>query len=206
VLPSWDLDAAINAADTLKVRVQVVSVTAPGPAIAGPTEEGRQLARACNDEVAQLASKRPSRFAFFGSLPDWNDVEGTLAEIDYIFGTLKAPGVIAMTTYGPSLLGDAKFKPIWEKLDSYAAIVFIHPGAVNIVPKLVAGSLPQPIVDYPQATTRTAADLVLTRTLTENSKFKVILSHAGGTLPWLSDRIGVGSMAAGANQMAPAKM
>lgn len=71
-------------------------------------------------------------------------------------------------------------------------------------PKLIAGTLPQPIVDYPQATTRTAVDLILTRTFTADSKFKVILSHAGGTTPWLADRISVGSMAAGANFMPPA--
>lgn len=30
------------------------------------------------------------------------------------------------------LLGDAKFKPIWEKLDAYEAVVFVHPAAVYV--------------------------------------------------------------------------
>ncbi|KLT46322.1 amidohydrolase family protein [Cutaneotrichosporon oleaginosum] len=188
-MPAWSLDAALNASSQLGVRVSVVSVTSPGPSIAGAGEEGRALARACNDECVALAHQAPGKIALFGSLPDWNDVEGTLAEIDYVMRDLRCPGVVAMTTYGGLFLGNPKFKPIWARLERYKAIVFIHPAAVDVTPRLIAEKLPQPIVDYPQATTRTASDLVLTRTFTKHSKFKVILSHAGGTLPWLADRM-----------------
>ncbi|BEI85805.1 hypothetical protein CcaverHIS002_0600920 [Cutaneotrichosporon cavernicola] len=189
VIPAWSLDAALNAATQLGVGVSVMSVTSPGPSIAGPGPQGRVLARACNGESVALARLAPGKIALFGSLPDWNDVDGTLTEIDYVMRDLCCPGVVVMTTYGGLLLGNPKFKPIWERLEQYQAIVFIHPAAVDVIPRLIAEKLPQPIVDYPQATTRTAADLVLTRTFTKDSKFKVILSHAGGTLPWLADRL-----------------
>ncbi len=45
------------------------------------------------------------------------------------------------------------------------------------------------MIDYPLATTRTAIDLVLTKTLAKNPDVKVILSHAGGALPFLADRV-----------------
>lgn len=38
-------------------------------------------------------------------------------------------------------------------------------------------------------TTRTAVDLVLTKTFASHSNVKVILSHGGGTLPYLADRV-----------------
>lgn len=82
------------------MRVSVVSVTSPGPAIAGVGAEGRKLARACNDECVDIARRAKGRLALFGSLPDWNDVQGTLEEIDYVMRELRCPGVVVMTTYG----------------------------------------------------------------------------------------------------------
>lgn len=44
-------------------------------------------------------------------------------------------------------------------------------------------------MDYPLATTRTAVDLVITKTLATHLNVKIILSHAGGTLPFLAERV-----------------
>ena len=94
------------------------------------------------------------------------------------------------------LIGDDAFKPIWDKLDWYAAVVFVHPTAVDITPKRIM-TMPQPVIDYPQATTRAAASLIVSRTITAERKFKIILSHAGGTTPFLIDRLGFGGVTAG---------
>lgn len=57
------------------------------------------------------------------------------------------------------------------------------------IPERIASFVPQGIVDFPQQTTRTAVDLVFTGTLRAHPNVKPILSHSGGTLPYLSDRI-----------------
>ncbi|KAF8592289.1 hypothetical protein K439DRAFT_398575 [Ramaria rubella] len=102
--------------------------------------------------------------------------------------------IVCMTTYEDRLPGDPLFKPIWDKLDVLGAVVFIHPAAVNIVPHQVAPIVSQPIIDYPQQTTRTAVDLVFTGTLRAHPNLKLILSHVGGTLPYLADRVsGIGA-------------
>lgn len=49
--------------------------------------------------------------------------------------------------------------------------------------------MPQPVVDYPQQTTRAAVDLVFTGTIGRNPNVKILLSHAGGTLPYLAPRV-----------------
>jgi predicted TIM-barrel fold metal-dependent hydrolase len=49
--------------------------------------------------------------------------------------------------------------------------------------------LPQPLINYPQETTRTASDLVLSGTRAEFPDVKIIVSHGGGTLPFLAHRI-----------------
>lgn len=130
-----------------------------------------------------------SKFGFFGVLPDWQDVDGTCAEIDFLFAEQKlCTGVGAYTTYGDKLPGHESFRLIWEKLQGYGALVFLHPTSLDLRPRYISGFLPQPIVDYPLATTRAAVDLVFTGTMRSCPGVDVILSHAGGTLPFIGAR------------------
>lgn len=63
-----------------------------------------------------------------------------------------------------------------------------------VSPKFIASNLAQPVVDYPIATTRTAVDLVMTQTMRRCPDVDIILSHAGGTLPFVAGRA-IGSLA-----------
>lgn len=164
--------------------------------IAGTGQEARALARTLNQYLGDLSndSEYGSRLGFFGVLPDWQDVNGTLAEIDYLFREQKlCSGVTVYTSYGGKLLGDLAFTPIWGKLQYYKALVFIHPGLLDVYPKFIATSLPQPIIDYPLATTRTAVDLVISGTVSSCPDVDFILAHAGGTIPYLGQRA-IGSL------------
>ncbi|KAM3432861.1 hypothetical protein NHJ13734_006712 [Beauveria thailandica] len=192
--PNWTLKECVRFSDTIGASFSVLSVTAPGPAILGPTEKGRRLARALNEEVWTVCQQRPGRFGFFASLPDFNDIEGVISEIKSIFETeKKANGVVIMTSYGDKLVGDEAFRPIWDELDKYAALVFVHPGHIKITPEKIGGFLPQPVIDYPLATTRAAMSLLISGIMTECTRIEVILSHAGGTFPMLAER-GLGSL------------
>ncbi len=176
----------------------ILSLSTPGVPIAGTGATARALARELNDyfAAATTSAAHSSRLGFFGVLPDWQDINGTLAELDYLYTQQKlCSGVTAYTTYGDKLLGDAAFAPIWARLQQYKALVFLHPGVLAVEPKFVgSGLLPQPIVDYPIATTRAAVDLVVTQTLRRCPDVDVILSHAGGALPFLAERA-IGSLA-----------
>jgi len=189
VAPPWSPEDAKAQMKTIGVTKQILSITSPGPSVVGANQKGRDLTRGCNDEQAEICKKHPESFAFFASTPSFVDVEGTIAEIEYSLKTLKALGVVIMTSYGDKLLGHPDFRPIWNKLNELNAIVFIHPASVDIKPKHIAGSLPQPSIDYPIQTTRTAVDLVLTGTFAACPNIRIILSHGGGTLPYLADRV-----------------
>lgn len=129
------------------------------------------------------------KFGFFGVLPNWQDLEGTCAEIDFLFAEQKlCNGVGMYTTYGDTLPGHESFKPIWQKLQSHEALVFLHPTSSDPTPRFIGGFLPQPVVDYPLATTRAAVDLVVTGTVRSCPGVDIILSHAGGTLPFIGAR------------------
>ncbi|CDH53054.1 amidohydrolase 2 [Lichtheimia corymbifera JMRC:FSU:9682] len=190
-MPTWTEASCLEFMESVKIQRAILSVTAPGPSIAGNGAEGRKLARKMNDEVADIVRQYPDRMSYFASTPDWTDVQGTLDELDHIFNhhtKARAVGVVVMTSYGKRLLGDPLFNPIWDKLNAYKAIVFIHPSAVAIEPQFVSGNLPQPMIDYPHATTRTAVDLLFSGRFNACPDVDVILSHAGGELPFLAER------------------
>ena len=171
-----------------------MSVTTPGVPIAGLGSEARALARTINNDLGNSTSSS-SRLGFFGTLPDWRDVNGTLDEIDYLYQSQRlCHGVAIFTSYGDRLLGDSLFAPIWEKLNGYRALVFVHPTQLpGVQPTYMAETLPAPIIDFPLATTRSAVDLVMSGTMKRNQHVDVILSHAGGTLPFLATRA-IGSL------------
>lgn len=161
--------------------------------ITGAGEEGRKLARELNVYLGDLSTSAEAPFAgkfgFFGVLPDWQDVDGTCAEIDFLYSEQRiCSGVCVFTSYGDKFPGDEAFRPIWRKLQGYKALVFLHPTSVDFSPRPIGGFLPQPVVDYPLATTRAAVDLVMTGTVRSFPDVDIILSHAGGTLPFIGGR------------------
>ncbi|CVK98726.1 uncharacterized protein FPRN_04034 [Fusarium proliferatum] len=189
--PHWTLEGMISSMGRTRTDIGIISVSAPGVQIAGTGQAARDLARTCNKYLATTATKSAygKRLGFFGALPDWRDVNGTLAEIDFLYLTQKlCDGVTVFTTYGDMLLGNPLFLPIWQKLQDYKALIFIHPDSLWVGLKFIAGGLPQPIVDFPLATTRTAVDLIMTKTLPKFPDIDITLSHAGGTLPFIASR------------------
>lgn len=213
--PEWTLDAAVRSMDQINTdigerekphnrlvrltdgtAIGILSLSTPGVPIAGTGDAARTLSRSMNEFFGNstVEIERGPRLGFFGVLPDWRDVNGTLTELDYLFREQNlCNGITAYTSYGNKLLGDPLFLPIWARLQEYKALIFIHPGALPIKPEFIASTMPQPIVDYPLATTRTAVDLVMTQTLRRCPDVDIILSHAGGALPFVASRA-IGSL------------
>lgn len=187
--PDWSLNGTFESLSLTNSARAVLSISTPGIPIAGTDQKARKLCRDTNRYLAELVKKHPKRLDFFGALPDWWDINGTLEEIDFLYSTQKvAVGVGFYTLYGDRLPGDPMFQPIWDKLESVGALAFMHPGVADINPFFISGFLPQPIIDYPQQTTRAAIDLVLRGVMSSMPNVDVILSHAGGTLPYLAER------------------
>lgn len=181
--PAWSPEDAIAFMDSRGVAKGILSLTAPALS-AWEGEERRAMARRVNDYTAGLAAASPARFGNFATLP-LPDLDDALAEIAYAFDTLAADGVALMSNYGDRFLGDPFFEPLWAELDRRAAIVFIHPTRTTL-PELAG--IPAPFVDFPFATTRTAVHMVLKGVMDRHRRIRVILSHAGGFLPFAAHR------------------
>ncbi|KAJ5769077.1 hypothetical protein N7520_003636 [Penicillium odoratum] len=177
-------------------RTAILSLTAPGTSILAhlPTASAT-LAREINEYGSKLHEENPTRFGFFASLPHLTPetIPSAIEEIAYALDILHADGITLYTRYnGTGYLGHEAFEPLWKELNHRKAVVFIHPTNTASDPQkkpvLVNQKLPQPIIDYPHETCRTAVDLITSGTISRNPDVNIILSHGGGTLPILATR------------------
>ena len=114
-------------------------------------------------------------------------VEGTLQEIGYALDTLKADGIALLTSYGDKWLGDPAFTPVMEELNRRRAVVYTHPTTANCCGNLIP-DVPESIIEWGTDTTRTIASLVFSGAAARFHDMKIIFSHGGGTLPFLTER------------------
>jgi predicted TIM-barrel fold metal-dependent hydrolase len=146
----------------------------------------RRTSRRFNEFGAEMVKDRPGRFALFAFL-SMKDVEGSLAEIEYAFDTLKADGVGIATSFGDEWPGDPRFAPVFDELDRRGALVYIHP----TVPFCCGGLLgiSSSMIEYPQDTGRAILSLLFSGTFRRCRNIRFVFCHAGGVLPSLTGRI-----------------
>jgi 6-methylsalicylate decarboxylase len=206
--PHWVPEDALLAMDRAEIQAALLSLSSPGLCFGNVPKE-REIARALNEFAAECVTRWPKRFGFFATLP-LPDVEAALAEISTALDILHADGIVLLSNYAGIYLGDARLGPIFAELDRRAAVVFIHPNIFTgraIPSGKNAGSplptLPSFVLEFAFDTTRAVANLVLSGTLKKYSHLRIILSHAGGTVPLVAQKIVAGAlMSAFASQTA----
>jgi 6-methylsalicylate decarboxylase len=183
---AWTLEKTLEDMEKGDVRGVVISLPHPVDIWPDP-KDTRGLTREWNDYVAKLVDDHAGRFGQFAMLPIL-DIEGSLREIEYSYDVLKADGINLMTNIGDKWLGDAYYDPIFAELDRRKAVVYTHPAA----PHCTAGVLPEvrdAVIEFGTDTTRAIARLLFSGAAHRYPNIKWIWSHAGGTAPFLTERL-----------------
>lgn len=195
-LPDWSADEALGVMAQHEIATAILSVSTPGVRI-DPSERGaaeaRAMARRVNEFAAQVVRDHPGRFGFFATLT-LPDVDGALAEVEHAFDVLGAAGVILLANTQGRYLGDPADEPLLAELDRRRAVVFVHP---STLPGPAVPGMPPFAADFLLDTTRAAFRLVQTGAVRRHANLKIILSHAGGFLPYASHRLMVTLLAEG---------
>jgi predicted TIM-barrel fold metal-dependent hydrolase len=184
-IPQWSIESAIATMDRLHVRTAIVSISTPGVHL-GDDREARDKAREMNEYAAEVVRKHPDRFGFFATLC-LPDVRGSLDEAAYAFDKLNADGVVVLANSRGIYLGDRAFDPLFDELNRRNAVVFVHPSHLYGVEQIKG--MPAYIADFLLDTTRAAVRLAGSGTLDRCPNLKIILSHAGGFVPYAAYRI-----------------
>jgi predicted TIM-barrel fold metal-dependent hydrolase len=187
-LPEWSVEGALRVMDDHDIATAIVSVSAPGVHLDAGTLRNpvaRAKAREVNEIAARLVQGHPGRFGFFATLT-LPDVDGALEELRYAFDTLGASGVILLANTHGRYLGAPEDEPLLAELDRRGAVVFVHP---NELPGPRVDGIPPFAADFLLDTTRAAYRLVQRGAMRRYPALKIILSHAGGFVPYASHRM-----------------
>jgi predicted TIM-barrel fold metal-dependent hydrolase len=183
-IPDWSVQSTLQFMQANDIETSILSVATPG-AEPGEFNEARQMARRLNEFAATVVSENPRRFGFLATLM-LPDVDGSLAEAAYVLDHLHADGVILHANSRGIYLGDPKFDPLMDELNRREAVIFVHPSelAGNTVP-----GIPAYVADFLLDSIRAAINLSHTGIMDRCRNLKVILSHAGGFLPYSASRL-----------------
>ncbi|MEC7943943.1 MAG: amidohydrolase family protein [Pseudomonadota bacterium] len=186
--PDWTPEHSLSVMDKETIATSILSFTSPGIWY-GDIAETRDLARQCNDYLAGLVADRPDRFGGFAFLP-LPDIDSAVEECSRSLDDLKLDGITLLTSLDDKYIGHPDFKPLYAELNRRKAIVFIHP-CYPPGTEADGWNIPRMLIDYPFETTRVAVNLILQGVVQRYPDIKFILSHSGGTLPFLAHRISI---------------
>jgi len=185
-LKNWRPSQAVEAMDKAGIAVSVLSVSTPSVWL-GDVAASRTLAREMNEAAAGYQRNYRGRFGHFAALP-LPDVDGSLREIEYAFGTLKADGIALTTNYMDKYPGDEAFAPVFAELNRRKAVVYFHPTAASFAFNVIPG-VPPPTLEFPFDTTRAITSLLFGGTFNRCPDIRWIFSHGGGGLAMVAHRL-----------------
>jgi predicted TIM-barrel fold metal-dependent hydrolase len=184
-LPAWSPQASIEALGKMGREKALLSVAPPGVWFGNPGK-ARKLARQCNEYLASLRAGYPGSFGGLASLP-FPDLEGSLGEVEYALDTLELEGVLLFSNVEGHYPGDPDFEPLLEALHEREAQVLLHP---NGLPPSHANAALYPGPEYPLDLARSYVRLVLGDAFVRYPRIRWVLSHGGGPVPFLAERLG----------------
>nr|WPM83321.1 ProsB [Phaeosphaeria sp.] len=187
-LPSWSKEGTLQTIDHVGLGSAIISLGHPVHPYVDDTAQVAPICREINDYTATFRDEHPSKIGFFATLPPLDQSEACIGEIRYGLEQLKADGVVIFSSYSGRYLGHNDFRVVWEELNRLKAVVLIHPGFEGMAPIEEPRLLAAPIIDWTHETTRTAVHLITTNVIRDFPDCKVILSHAGGSLPYVINR------------------
>jgi aminocarboxymuconate-semialdehyde decarboxylase len=165
---------------------QLLTFTTPGVHIE-PPERAAAFARMVNDALAAAVARPSGRFAALATLP-LNDPEASVAELERAVRSLRLPGAMLFSNVNGVALSDPRYEPLYRKADELGAVLHIHPTSPVGVEAMEEYWL-MPLLGFTFDTTLAAAKLVFSGVPDRYPRVRWVLSHLGGAIPYLAERL-----------------
>jgi len=146
-----------------------------------------RFARLVNDAFATIMRERSARFSALATLP-LNDPVESVAELSRAVTKLGMRGAMLFSNVNGVALADPRFDPLYAEANRLGAILHIHPTDPVGVEAMTDYWL-MPLVGFLADTTLAAAKLVFAGVPERYPNIKWVLSHLGGAIPYLVERL-----------------
>jgi predicted TIM-barrel fold metal-dependent hydrolase len=170
------------------IAVSVVSSANPWIDFVEP-DEAPAFAAQLNDDLEAICAASAGRLLGFGVLA-LQRPETCAAELRRIAGHPHLRGVIVGSAGRGKGLDDPDFEPIWKAAADAGLFVFIHPHygvGHGLFPD--TGHAMMLALGFTFETSIAVALLILRGVLERHPGLKLLIAHAGGTLPYLAGRL-----------------
>ena len=168
------------------VDTQLITFTTPGVHVEPPATS-IALARQVNDAFAAVVRDKRGRFAALATLP-LNDPAASVTELERAMKDLGLPGAMVFSNVNHVALADDVFAPLWKKADELGAVIYIHPTDPLGVEAMLDYWL-MPLVGFLMDTTLAASKLVFSGVVERHPRIRWVLTHMGGAIPYLAERL-----------------
>jgi len=144
-------------------------------------------AREINQSTADCVAASDGRFAGMATMA-LGEPDKAADELKRALGEHGFAGAFTGTYAGDKPLDHDSLEPLWAELGRLEVPIFMHPMSPEPTPRWNEYTLTTAI-NWPNETALAASRLIFAGTLERNPGLNFILSHGGGTLPFLRGRL-----------------
>jgi len=182
----WDVDARLESLARRSIDLQLVS---PSPRTLSDHARaiGVEVARLMNRETANLVKRGGGRIAGMGVLP-LGEPDKAADELRRAVGEYGFRSACIPTSAAGAPLDLPQFEGAWDALEALGLLVFMH-GTTAIVRETLAQYTLNTVLAWPTEVTIAATRLIFSGVLERHPALNLLLSHGGGTLPYLGGRL-----------------
>ena len=173
----WNPEVRINEYLEFKTQVQVVCTIPVLFAYFAKPEDGLEVAKFLNDDLADLVQKYPKNYIGLGTIP-MQDVDLSVQELHRI-KQIGLHGIQIGSNIENKNLNEPEFFPIWEACEQLDLAVMVHPW--NMMGKKYMDRYWLPwLVGMPAETSRAMCSMIFGGVFDRFPKLRVNFCHASG--------------------------
>ncbi len=188
-----DVEARLRKLEPYPDMVQVLSATMPPlEEVVGPNEAA-ELARICNDEIAELIAKYPKKFITAVANVPLNNMDIALKETERAIKELRFKGIQIHTRVLGRPLSSDGLMPLYQLMAEFDLPILIHPMRSSNQPDYPTETVSYhqifSIFGWPYDTTVAMTRLVFAGIFEKFPTLKLITHHCGAMIPFCASRL-----------------
>ncbi|MEO8074205.1 MAG: amidohydrolase family protein, partial [Acidobacteriota bacterium] len=168
------------------VNVQVLSTVPVMFSYWAKPDDGAEISKVLNDEIAEIVKKYSRRFVGLGTVPMQN-TNLAIKELERA-KKIGLVGVEIGSNVNQKNLGDAEFFDFFAACENLGMAVFVHPWEMMGQAEMQKYWLPW-LVGMPAETSRAVCSLIFSGVLEKLPNLRIAFAHGGGSFPATIARI-----------------
>lgn len=182
----WDLDGRLESLERRGIDLQLVAP--PPPVVSNQHRAANvELARILNRETAKIVQRGAGRLGGLAVIP-LGEPGSAADEVRRAVGEYGFRGAAMPTSAGGRPLDLPEYAKVWTMLEEMGLLVFMH-STTAVTREALADYTLNTVVGWPTETTICVARLIFSGLLERHPNLHLVLSHGGGTLPYLRGRL-----------------